>query len=286
MKKILCLTVALALGMSAMAQNYFAPGTTWTYTTFLDWWPFDNMIETYQLVEAVNQDGEECLLEQIHVRTPSLNESDSDGYPQIKEYDTTGSYIKVEGDKVFAYSSKSQKSDWRLVYDFSLEQGQGCFLHTEIHKAGMTDDKVFHEDYERDCFFKFEEMVHLDEYQMDFMRINVYESESESTDASNAIWTEYWLRGVGAVNYFTASPVYFLPKGEWAGGNYTEVCCVTAENGDIIVKNSNWSGIDGISAETDGSIPIYFDLSGRQIEHPGHGIFIEKKGSHVRKIAK
>lgn len=248
------------------------PGTTWIYA-IESWTNPSSFIDTIQLVNAVNQDGESCLQEKIYEEGPNGSNT------------TDGSYIKVDGAKIYACSPQSEKAEWRLVYDFSLEQGQGCSIPARIHKIHLDLEGYPIEDYDCDCFFKYENNAYLEQYATEFMKINVYESEAESADEANAIWTEYWLKGLGGRDSFISAREYHIPRdGGWDGFSYPKLQCATAANGDVIVKDSDWTGIEEVSADTVEAGAVYYDLSGRRVKRPANGIFIEKKGNQARKV--
>ena len=49
------------------------------------------------------------------------------------------------------------------------------------------------------------------------------------------------------------------------------------------IKSIESAGVDEI--RIDNNLPIlYFDINGRQINHPSNGVFIEKQGKKLRKI--
>lgn len=281
---ILLLLYFLGTGIVS-AQNYFQPGTTWFYSV-VPWWPDVYSDDTIQLIEAVNQDGEKCFQEKIHNISPTVVGTPPNEQFVPVEKDYMGDYVKVDGAKIYACSPQSEKAEWRLVYDFSLEQGQGCSIPARIHKIHLDLEGYPIEDYDCDCFFKYEEDAYLEQYATEFMKINVYESEAESADEANAIWTEYWLKGLGGRDFFISPREYHIPRdGGWDGFSYPKLQCATAANGDVIVKDSDWTGIEEVSADRVETEAVYYDLSGRRIERPANGIFIEKKGNQARKVA-
>ncbi len=68
-------------------------------------------------------------------------------------------------------------------------------------------------------------------------------------------------------------------------GDYT-VSVNTLTNTISIEKvNGNASGIDNITTPSDATVtPVYYDLQGRPVLHPAKGIYLEVKGSDVRKV--
>lgn len=229
----------------------------------------------------MNQDGEACFQEQVHLVRQEYVENSYDGETTVKQSDYLGKYIKVDGDKVYACSNQDEHANWQLIYNFSLERGEGCMMPATTQRYVPKGDDIIEN---RELYYKFVSYEPVEKYEDLAMLVKVFESEEDSTDESKAIASEYWLRGIGGLWNFTDPYYYYIGDGLLCSDSYMYLKKVTSNNGNIIAVYDK-AGIEEVSAETTEVDAVYYDLSGRRVECPDRGIFIEKKGNQVRKVA-
>lgn len=85
----------------------------------------------------------------------------------------------------------------------------------------------------------------------------------------------------------------YLPAGEYtdivSGGKFTATATTITgtpgTSGVAVLVVGNSLAVDDISADSmQDTTPVYFDLQGRQVQHPASGVYIRKTGSKVDKV--
>lgn len=115
MIKFLYLVVALMLMVSTAAvaaesPNYFRPGTIWIYEA--------SSVGPGSMTKEVSEwTGQE--MEIGGFKAMEMWRKYGDQTPRLM------TYLRVDGDKVYFLTDKDG-SDWRLLYDFSLQSGDDC----------------------------------------------------------------------------------------------------------------------------------------------------------------
>ncbi len=253
------------------AANYFVPGTVWEYDE-LNGSGIDH--ETITLVETDRTASEGIYQLSIHhAASDHVGNREPD-----RDFEVLGNLIKVDGDKIYEFITRNETSDWYLIYDFSLTPGEGSKMwETRIY--GPANDLAL----PRECYFKYVGNSFSEKFNTTVMELKVFRSKEESADDANSIATELWIPGVGSTCYFDGS--YFYPTELIAGGSSFMLLKVTDAQGNVIVERSDNSAVETVETTDADSTSEHFDLQGRRVEHPSSGIFIEKKGRKVRKVA-
>lgn len=117
LKKVSVLLAMAMLPVLAMAQSYFVDGTKWKTRTY----------------PCCSLDGDGS----VYITTLEGEET-IDGYTALKMYSeseddpssrTLKAYIRTDGDKVYFRKANSEITEWRLMYDFGLKEGEGCYVY-------------------------------------------------------------------------------------------------------------------------------------------------------------
>lgn len=269
MNRFLLFIVTMMVCASGYAANYFERGTEWKYKEFENGQLCSTTVE---LVDVVDADGAPCYQE---VRKSIV--TDSSGNPVSDEVKTiNGWLVKVDGEKVYLCSPWVSETQWQLVYDFSLQPGEGCLIK---------ETQLFSGEIRHEVYFKFIGMTKIKDYDVEVMELKVFWSEEESGDDSNAIDTQYWIPGVGSTFMFDGRYRYRFPDEEPAQYLYTSTLLkVTDAEGDVVVEYRENSGIATVEAENADAPAAYYDLSGRRVANPGHGLYILRQGAKAAKV--
>ncbi len=140
-------------------------------------------------------------------------------------------------------------------------------------------------DVHKEVYFKYIGMTQLKDYDVEVMELKVFWSEEESVDDSNAIRTEYWIPGVGSTVRFDGNYGYLYPGEEPEQYLYKSTLMkVTDTKGDVIVEYRENSGIATVEAGNPDAPAAYYDLSGRRVANPGHGLYILRQGASASKV--
>lgn len=273
MKKLSLLLINLMSVAIASASNYFVPGTVWEYNIFNIVY-FENRTIRLEPLEETESDGGKIYRTIMHETF-----TDRSGNP-LPDQETTieGNLIKVDGNKVYEKVISMGKADWQLIYDFSLKLGEGCLIkETAYSSFGYNSDPQ-----EEGCF-KYVEDSYLDKYDATAMVLKVFRSFEDSIDENKAIRTYYWIPGVGSVDYFDGA--YYFPLIQVDGGlPYPSLTKVTDAEGNVIVEYRAPAGIQAVEAADADAPAGYYDLQGRRVANPGHGLYVLRQGAKATKV--
>lgn len=177
MRKLLLIS-ALLISISAYAQNYFREGLR-------------RVVVTLPMSLDGSAPKETTTIETLE------NTTIIDGY-EASEYWTecqeTGfrnmwGYIRTDGDKVY-YKVPEQSEEWYLVYDFSLQENEGChiydmglvpFLSTNSHANFLMYVKCIESHKNGDN---------------EIMVVTAY-NDMLQTEPTTTYYTGDWIRGIG-----------------------------------------------------------------------------------------
>ena len=171
------LLVLSFVAQSVLAQSYFKDGTKWKTSYY--GYAQESSVPTY-MFEIDELDGYEIV----------------DGYEALKMYHTHSDkpsernlnlYIRTEGDKVYFKYASGENSDWYLMYDFGLKEGEGCYVYSPFY----SDDKVPYKSYIKVTGFDTDEQT-----KMTLIRLNEYKDETCSTEYSEE---GAWIKGLSSL---------------------------------------------------------------------------------------
>lgn len=233
MSRFLLFIVTIVVCASGYAANYFEPGTVWEYKE-------TNMGRIYPctvtLVDAVDADGAPCY----KVVKEYIETELSGTHNYIEPKPISNQLVKIDGEKVYICFANRDDSQWLLIYDFSLQPGEGCLIK---------ETKRYWWDYgsgpelqpQKEVYFKFIGMTKHKNYDVEVMEMKVFWSEEESGDDSNAICTHYWIPGVGSDFTFDGDYMYLYPD-QWGQSSfYSWLMKVTDAKGDVVVEYHKYS---------------------------------------------
>lgn len=131
MKKLFTLFALAMLPAFAIGQSYFKDGTTWKTLVTSTTTPYGQ-----SSVEVSTLSGQQVV----------------DGYNTLKLYYTNDgnessttfiAYIRTDNDKVYFKLADSESEDWRLMYDFGLSVGEGCYVYYLCNGSVNESDKTY-----------------------------------------------------------------------------------------------------------------------------------------------
>lgn len=254
--------------MGSSATNYFVPGTVWEYQMPGD--PGPQVIYSLSETDETESEGIYQVVFQ---------------YPHYDRYGNTdgvteggGIPVKLEGEKVYAYVTWGGNTGWQLIYDFSLKPGEGCWIKETANYATSEGMHV-----NEDLYFKYVGNVYNEWYDTEVMELKVFRTEEESTDDSNSVFEVYWIPEIGSLDDIFGHYRYPEEK-DMCSGPGTYLTKVTDADGNVIVEFGKRSGIGAVEAEDCDAPAAYFDLHGRRISNPGHGLYILRHGEKASKV--
>lgn len=173
--------VLAMLPVLAMAQSYFVDGMRWKTRTY-PCCPLDK-----ESVYVTTLEGEETI----------------DGYTALKMYSENEdepssrvlkAYIRTDGDKVYFRKVDSEIKEWRLMYDFGLKEGEGCYVYALNRE----------EDINPRSYIKCVGISHDAESQLDVMKLEEYDDETCGSFVRHGKWFKGLASELGVEynNYF------------------------------------------------------------------------------------
>lgn len=265
---IVFITLIFVVG-AINATNCFEPGTVWTYQGRNNAWRLET--RTITLNDATDPDENPCY--RMDIKTLRFDHQDN---PVSINDPKDGWLIKIEDDKVYCYKPWASAPHWKLVCDFSLEIGQGCYVPQSDITEEYTDQPVELPDF----YFKYVGDVAVEHYDIEAMELKVFRSEEESNDDANAIKTEYWFRGLGNLYDFTGNYNYSGAAGYFA----LPLQKVVNKEGETLLEYKDHSGITPEKADELHLPAAIYDLLGRKVNNPTDGVFIRVQGSKAEKV--
>lgn len=224
--KFLYLVVALMLMVSTAAvaaesPNYFRPGTIWIYEA--------SSIGPGSKTEEVSEwTGQE--MEIGGFKAMEMWRKYGDGTPRLM------TYLRVDGDKVYFLTDK-EGSDWRLLYDFSLQSGEDCtvwWFNGSIEYDNISpvaEYLVCDEIMANDCADSVAQMKML----------NFHSKDDYENNPDDYLQKSVWLKGVGN----DGGPLHTF-WGDGIDGVIFRLLLVESE-GEVVYRAPGYTGMQGIS---------------------------------------
>lgn len=245
MKKLL-LGIALATALSASADNYFAQGTEWTVSDGM----IPNVSTLVYKIDGTRDVGDVEAMVMWVCR---------DGGEQ-----EVAALLDADGDKVSYFDE--QAGEWRLLYDFSLREGDEAVVYSPL--ARIMTENVFPEYVTVKCTGIDYKINGTYEYAPGVMDFNTYADGSEYDFAK-------WLNGAGSMsdplmNYYS----------NLDGAIYRSLLTVVYD-GKVVFDYNKMSGIDAVEEPETKAGPA-FRLDGTP-DNGEPGIYVKDGRKHMRR---
>lgn len=261
---IFSIQTMLNLSVSA-AENYFRPGTIWTAEIDDDAVPAIYIVY-YTILEETTFEGELVL--------PFVSYTDDDPEPKIEKY------LRTDGDKVYWRSTIPGCSDWYLLYNFNMKEGEEVIIYEDkIEKNDHGQTIEVGNPVTLKCL-RYDYYVNDNPLKGPMMRMQLM-GRNEVDYSSHEDCQGNWIIGMG---YAGGSGGILSPwHWGWSGGGDT-ILCVESPKGNIVYGESV-AGIKSVSNSAIVAPDGVYNLRGERVADSSDnlptGIYI----SNGKKIA-
>ena len=252
MKQLFIVLFMMNLGQAISAQDYIKEGTVW-HTS---------------VVGTQDPNATESI-----VTTEIIGDTLVNGDSGLKVYSSIESgprwldaIIKIEESKIYSWSHALQQ--WILAYDFSLKQGEGCYV-------GNMKGPLSEYNKDRNTFVKCINISNAIVYkgeQGDVMELPVLSLEEYDSDkCENLLGKGSWIVGIGSTQGFLSNN-YFEKDG--IGSILLDVW----NSNELLMSMTNPTGIKDVSINRCKSADTIYNLNGEKCKtpRPGHLLYITK----------
>lgn len=195
MKKCALFLAILSLPLVAGAQDYFKDGMEWVQCV-------SGMHEPnpVTVVETVTLDGDTVVDGMDALKMWVTNDK-----TQVRELVAV---VRTEGDRVL-FRNGAVTDGWRLMYDFGLQPGEGCYVYNVSDNLTRT-------------YVKCVEVRQGACGGLDAMELEEYDAEPQSRGDGRLHSTGTWIRGLGSTRGVTWNNRFGV---DGAGGMLLEASC-------------------------------------------------------------
>ena len=261
----------------AIGQSYFKEGTIWKTLVTSTTTPYGQ-----SSVEVSTLSGQQVV----------------DGYNTLKLYYTNDgndssttfiAYIRTDNDKVYFKLADSESENWRLMYDFGLSVGEGCYVYYLCNGSVDESDKTY---------------IKCIGISDDASGLKVMSLEEYNDETCNVLYgTGKWLKGLASENGLRYNTGFNM---DGLGSTLLE-----AYNGSEVYYRNTVTDIanarhDGLGVRIDGKNLCVSNAGGQEITLyttdgvriarttaaggtasltlPGSGMYLLKVGDGVKKV--
>lgn len=279
MEKLILILMVISAGLLAKAENFFTEGTIWQLETEEDYPPFNEHSVNYVLEGTIEVDGVEGLKMFYY----------DNNSPEQK---ILSCIIRTEKEKV--YFKIEQSEEWLLLYDFSLQPGEGGYFYMPNSPYYETATPI--------C--QYLNCVERIEATSDDGFATLVMEEYDDEDATECFGKGNWYAGIGSERgpldnlYFDADGAYsrlteviyngneiFYPGASTSVATNVERGLITVKGSIVTIENME-GGQPIFVFSTNGNIIGCKDsgVNPVSISLPQSGVYIIKMGSTTRKI--